>query len=219
MYFTAQPYYHMKQIFRHWSRKRQQSPHTPTPAPTTPGRWLSAVYPHELLPIICLAIAGSLHPLTVQAQPPADNTPADVRADREIPGERNENKHRHGHAMRTNHREQLQIIEQFIDMPPERIARIRRMLEHIENMTPEERQRFKANIQALKAMPLEKRSKLFNDLRMLPTAQKVAIRRYLRSLPAAKRQETRHKFRSMSAQERKLFIEKILEQTVAIEER
>lgn len=113
-------------------------------------------------------------------------------------------------SSKINRREQLEVIEQFIDMPPEKIANIRKMLEQIEKMTPEQRQAYKQKIQQLKAMPTEKRRRLFNEFQNISVEERMAIRNLFKSLSSSERKAARRKFKSMTPEARKAYIEMLM---------
>lgn len=144
----------------------------------------------------------------VQAQPETPPLPSSTELNEDNP---KPHPRRVTRMAQANHQEQLEVIEQFIDMPPAKIASIRRMLEHIEEMSPEQRQAFKAKIQQLRAMPSEKRRKLFKDFRSIPVEQRMVMRRYFQSLPPEERKDARRKFKSMQPEARKQYIATIME--------
>lgn len=112
--------------------------------------------------------------------------------------------------------ERLKVIEQFIDMPPEKLAVIRQTLQRLEQMTPEEREEMKQRLKRFKELPPENRKRLVKDFKKVPLAERSAIRRYWESIGPEAAMAEKRKMRSMTREERKNYRRELLEKAAKL---
>jgi nitrate reductase assembly molybdenum cofactor insertion protein NarJ len=71
--------------------------------------------------------------------------------------------------------EEVQTIRKILELPPERLAKIRSAMERIEKMSPEERKDFAATLAKLETASPEERKKAFKDMRDKARLQAVSV--------------------------------------------
>lgn len=101
--------------------------------------------------------------------------------------------------------EPMHVVEQFLEMPPERLAMIRTLIERLEQMTPEEREAMRERLAEYRAMSEERRSRMKEAFRQVPIEERLLLRMYWRSLPKKEAQAAREKMKQLSPDERELY--------------
>ncbi len=106
--------------------------------------------------------------------------------------------------------EEIQTIRKILELPPERLSRIRAAIEKMERMTPEARKDFAANLAKFETATLEERRKLVKDMREHGPGAR-ALEHYLKTLPAEKAKEERARLSTLSPELRQEFIRGLIE--------
>ena len=110
--------------------------------------------------------------------------------------------------------EEVQTIRKILELPPERLAKIRSAMERIEKMSPEERKDFAAALAKLENASPEERKKAFKEMRdkTSPGGLGAKVFEYhLKQLSAEDAKQERANFVKFSADERQQYIRKLLE--------
>lgn len=99
-------------------------------------------------------------------------------------------------------RERLEVVERFLNMPPEKLAMIRSLIERIEQMTPEEKERLRERIREVRSMDGERQRHLMDTYRGMPWQDRVILRQYWQSLSPEQQQLYREELMQMTPEER-----------------
>ncbi|MDR2512630.1 MAG: DUF3106 domain-containing protein [Puniceicoccales bacterium] len=91
-------------------------------------------------------------------------------------------------------RDEIRTLIRIVNMPPDRLASLRQSLEHLEKMTPEERQQLRKKLEALRSSPT------------LPPPQTNPLLHYWASLPPEKALDEKERFRNMTREERRAYV-------------
>jgi len=152
---------------------------------------------------LILLIAGLAFGANAHASPDEWERPERKDNMREYgPPQRNEGKERPNDAqLEEGHK--LEMLERFLDMPPERLAQIRETIERVESMSDEEKERMRDQIAEYREMHQNKRRKLLEAFERVPKEEREEMRDYWNSLSPEERKEQRQKLREMSPEERK----------------
>lgn len=114
--------------------------------------------------------------------------------------------------------EEVQTIRKILELPPERLAKIRSAIERIEKMSPEERKDFAATLAKLENATPEERKKALKEMRDKagPVGLGAKVFEYhLKQLSADEAKQERANFVKLSADERQQYIRKLLEKYAA----
>lgn len=106
--------------------------------------------------------------------------------------------------------ESLEVVERFLDMPPERLAMIRALIERLEQMTPEEKEAMRERIASYRAMTGERRAHVMEEFKQVPIQDRLLLRMYWRSLPREQAKAEKAKINSMPRIEREAYREELL---------
>ena len=110
--------------------------------------------------------------------------------------------------------EEVQTIRKILELPPERLAKIRSSIERIEKMSPEERKDFAATLAKLENANPDERKKALKDLREKTSSSGLGAKVFeyhLKQLSADEAKQERANFVKLSADERQQYIRKLLE--------
>ena len=110
--------------------------------------------------------------------------------------------------------EEVQTIRKILELPPERLAKIRSAIERIEKMSPEERKDFAATLSKLENSTPEERKKAFKDMRDKTSSGGLGAKVFeyhLKQLSADEAKQERAGFVKLSSEERQQYIRKLLE--------
>ena len=110
--------------------------------------------------------------------------------------------------------EEVQTIRKILELPPERLAKIRSSIERIERMSPEERKEFAAVLAKLENTTPEERKKTLKEMRdkTAPGGMGAKVFEYhLKQLPADEAKQERAHFVKLSSDERQQYIRQLLE--------
>ena len=110
--------------------------------------------------------------------------------------------------------EEVQTIRKILELPPERLAKIRSAMERIEKMSPEERKDFAATLAKLETASPEERKKVLKDMRdkAAPGGLGAKVFEYhLKQLSPEDAKQERANFVKFTPEERQQYIRKLLE--------
>ena len=110
--------------------------------------------------------------------------------------------------------EEVQTMRKILELPPERLAKIRSSIEQIVRMSPEERKEFAAVLAKLENATPEERKKTLKEMRdkTAPGGMGAKVFEYhLKQLPADEAKQERAYFVKLSSEERQQYIRKLLE--------
>ena len=110
--------------------------------------------------------------------------------------------------------EEVQTIRKILELPPERLAKLRSSIERIERMSPEERKDFAATLAKLENSSPEERKKVLKDMRDKagPGGLGAKVFEYhLKQLSGDEAKQERANFVKLSSDERQQYIRKLLE--------
>lgn len=114
--------------------------------------------------------------------------------------------------------EEVQTIRKILELPPERLAKIRSAMERIEKMSPEERKDFAATLAKLETATPEDRKKALKDMRDKTTPGGLGAKVFdyhLKQLSADDAKQERANFVKLSPEDRQQYIRKLLDKYAA----
>ncbi len=102
-------------------------------------------------------------------------------------------------------RERLELLDQFLSLPPERLVLIRQTIESIEKMQPQEKENLrKAVDQFFRLHPDQQQSLTLSWQQMSPADRELLRRRWLQLTPA-EREEERKKTKALTPAQRRQY--------------
>ena len=110
--------------------------------------------------------------------------------------------------------EEVQTMRKILELPPERLAKMRSAMERIEKMSPEERKDFAATLAKLENASPEERKKALKDMREKTGPSGLGgkvFEHHLKQLSADEAKQERANFVKLSSDERQQYIRKLLE--------
>ena len=109
--------------------------------------------------------------------------------------------------------EEIQAIRKIIELPPDRLSRMRAAIEFIERMSPEERANFSESLTKLETASPEEKVKAFREMREKAN-RGLAFRVFeyhLKQLSPEEAKVERENLLKLSAEERQQYLRKLLE--------
>lgn len=103
-------------------------------------------------------------------------------------------------------REQLELFDQFLQLPPEKLRRMRQTIEAIERMSEEDRELFRVRIRQFTEMSPQMREEIRREGRGLPAAYQRVFSQYWLSLYPEERAQRRSRMEGMAPEERQEFL-------------
>ena len=110
--------------------------------------------------------------------------------------------------------EEVQTMRKILELPPERLAKMRSAMERIERMSPEERKDFAATLAKIENASPEERKKVLKDMREKTGSSGLGAKvfeHHLKQLSADEAKHERATFVKLSSDERQQYIRKLLE--------
>lgn len=104
----------------------------------------------------------------------------------------------------------MEVIEEFLEMPPEKLAMIRVMIERIEQMTPAERAAMRERLSCYRELTQERRARMQEEFNQVPVENRLLLRMYWRSLPPEVAKAERKKLFDMAPEERAEYRDELL---------
>lgn len=152
-------------------------------------------------------------PDSVPPPPPPNITPPDLPPDRVPP--------RHGRRgmedslddFDTPEAMELIRLEHFLNMPRERLTRIRKAIELVEQMSDQEKAALLERIRDIKAMSMQRRREFFNHFQDLDVRRRKALMRIYYASPPEERETLRTELKSREDPEaRQAYIDELIEE-------
>jgi hypothetical protein len=110
--------------------------------------------------------------------------------------------------------EEVQTMRKILELPPERLAKMRSAMERIERMSPEERKDFAATLAKIENASPEERKKVLKDMREKSGPGGLGAKvfeHHLKQLSADEAKQERANLIKLSSEERQQYIRKLLE--------
>ena len=102
-------------------------------------------------------------------------------------------------------------MRKLLELPPERLARIRGALERLERMPPESRREFAANLAKFENATPEERRKIAKEMRERVGFSGRLLEHYFKSLPAERVRSERERILALPPEKRQEFIRQLAE--------
>ncbi len=106
--------------------------------------------------------------------------------------------------------EELQLLERFLNLPPDKLTQIRLTIEKIEKMDPAEREQLRENIRKFRLMGPARRQDVRRHLKAIPAHERALMRQYWLELSPEEARAEREKRREMNGRERYEYYENLL---------
>lgn len=100
---------------------------------------------------------------------------------------------------------QLELLDQFLSLPTDQLARIRRMVEQLERMTPEERHQLRTRLAEFRRLQPVLKRELTANIETVPPADRELLRQRWLQMSAEARKEESERIASMQENERKSY--------------
>ena len=107
--------------------------------------------------------------------------------------------------------EDIQTIRKILELPPERLARIRSAIEKMERMSPETRREFAANLAKYEAATPEERHKLMKEMRERGGFGARVLEHHFKTLSPEEAKAERARIQALTPEQRMEFIRKLAE--------
>lgn len=105
--------------------------------------------------------------------------------------------------------EEIQTIRKILELPPERLSRIRVALERLERMPPESRREFAANLAKFENATPEERRKFSKELRERAGFNGRLLEHHLKSLPPGEVRAERERVLALTPEKRQEFFREL----------
>ncbi len=107
--------------------------------------------------------------------------------------------------------EDIQTIRKILELPPERLARMRSSIEKMERMSPESRREFAANLAKYETATLEERHKLMKEMRERGGFGSRVLEHHFKTLTPAEAKAERTRIQALTTEQRMEFLRKLAE--------
>lgn len=107
--------------------------------------------------------------------------------------------------------EDIQTIRRILEMPPERLGRLRHSIEKIERMSPTSRREFAANLARYESASPEERFRLMKEMRERGGPGPRVVEIHLKSLSPAAAKLERRRIEDLSPEQRLEFVRGLVE--------
>jgi len=107
--------------------------------------------------------------------------------------------------------EDIQTIRRILELPPERLARIRSAIEKMERMSPESRREFAANLAKYETATPEERHKIMKEMRERGGFGSRVLEHHFKTLSPAEAKAERTRIQSLTTEQRMEFLRKLAE--------
>lgn len=107
--------------------------------------------------------------------------------------------------------EEIQTMRKLLELPPERLSRIRVALERLERMPPESRREFAANLAKFENATPEERRKISKEMRERAGFSGRVLEHYFKSLPPEQVRPERERILALTPEKRQEFIRQLAE--------
>ena len=106
--------------------------------------------------------------------------------------------------------EEIQTIRRIMELPPERLSRIRLAIEKLERMSPEARADYAARLVKYEQAPPEERTKIMKEMRERGFGARI-LEHHFKTMPAAQANEERARYLALGPEDRQDYVRKIAE--------
>jgi hypothetical protein len=107
--------------------------------------------------------------------------------------------------------EDIQTIRRILELPPERLARIRSAIEKMERMSPESRREFAANLAKYESATPEERHKIMKEMRERGGFGSRVLEYHFKTLTPEEAKAERARLQALTPEQRMEFIRKLAE--------
>jgi phage-related protein len=107
--------------------------------------------------------------------------------------------------------EEIQAIRKILELPPERLMRMRSAIEKMERMSPESRRDFAANLAKYETATPEERHKIMKEMRERGGAGSRVLEHHFKTLTPAEVKTERARIQALTPEQRMEFIRKLSE--------
>jgi hypothetical protein len=107
--------------------------------------------------------------------------------------------------------EEIQTIRKILELPPERLTRMRSAIEKMERMSPESRREFAANLAKYETATPEERHKIMKEMRERGGFGSRVLEYHFKTLSSAEAKAERTRIQSLTTEQRMEFLRKLAE--------
>ena len=107
--------------------------------------------------------------------------------------------------------EEIQTIRKILELPPERLTRMRSAIEKMERMSPESRREFAANLAKYESASPEERHKLMKEMRERGGFGARVLEHHFKTLSPEEAKAERARLQALTPEQRMDFIRKLAE--------
>ena len=107
--------------------------------------------------------------------------------------------------------EEIQTIRKILELPPERLTRMRAAIEKMERMSPESRREFAANLAKYEAATPEERHKLMKEMRERGGFGSRVLEHHFKTLSPDEAKAERARIQALTPEQRMEFLRKLAE--------
>ena len=108
--------------------------------------------------------------------------------------------------------EEIQTIRKILELPPERLARMRTSIEKMERMSPESRRDFAAKLAKYETATVEERHKIMKEMRERGGFGSRVLEHHFKMLTPEETKTERARIQALTPEQRMEFIRKLAEQ-------
>ena len=105
--------------------------------------------------------------------------------------------------------EEIQTIRKILELPPERLTRMRSAIEKMERMSPESRRDFAANLARYETATPEERHKIMKEMRERGGFGSRVLEHHFKTLSPAEAKTERTRIQSLTTEQRMEFLRKL----------
>ena len=107
--------------------------------------------------------------------------------------------------------EEIQTIRKILELPPERLTRMRSAIEKMERMSPESRREFAANLAKYETATPEERHKIMKEMRERGGYGSRVLEHHFKTLTPAEAKAERSRIQALTTEQRMEFLRKLAE--------
>lgn len=107
--------------------------------------------------------------------------------------------------------EEIQTIRRILELPPERLARMRSAIEKMERMSPESRREFAANLAKYESASPEERHKIMKEMRERGGFSARVLEHHFKTLSPEEAKAERARLQALTPEQRMEFVRKLAE--------
>ena len=107
--------------------------------------------------------------------------------------------------------EEIQTIRKILELPPERLTRMRSAIEKMERMSPESRRDFAANLAKYETATPEERHKIMKEMRDRGGFGSRVLEHHFKTLSPAEAKAERSRIQALTTEQRMEFLRKLAE--------